>query len=222
MEIKPLIEKYRNLILVFLAPKIIRFICGTSKMERVNFEVVGETKKIFGNVIFAFWHGRQMALVYAHKDENVIIMTSYSIDGELQSGIMSSFGYEIVRGSHQKRGAIEGTIEIIRKMKEDGMDSSFAVDGPKGPAFEAKQGVVYIAQKTGRPIIPITSSAKSKKILSNWDKYLVPSPFNKLYVVYGSPVLVAPEDDLSKKSIELSAELNRITMEADKLAASAR
>jgi hypothetical protein len=211
-------EDVRNFFLARFAPLIIKSICGTSKIERINYDGALEAKKKHGKVIYAFWHGRQLALAHAHRDEGVIIMTSYSKDGELQSRIMGSLGYEIVRGSYGKRGAVEGTIETIRKMKEERRDSAFAVDGPKGPAFEVKEGAVYIAQKTGAPIIPITSSAKCRKILPNWDRYLVPAPFNRFIIVYGKPVSAAPGDDLTAKAQELKAELDRITTEADRLA----
>ncbi|MEW6040163.1 MAG: lysophospholipid acyltransferase family protein, partial [Elusimicrobiota bacterium] len=217
MEIKSYIEDFRNLLLKGIAPLVIKFICGSSKIEKVNFEAIEGLRKKFGSIIYAFWHGRQLALLYNHRQEGVVIMSSYSKDGELQTKILTSFGYDVVRGSHQKRGAVEGTIEMLKKVEHQNKDAAFAVDGPHGPGFEVKEGVLYIARKTKRPILPISYSAKYRKVLSNWDRYLAPAPFNRIVIVYGRPVEVNENDDLSKKALELAAELNRITDYADKV-----
>ena len=204
----------KNKILSYLAYLIINFVCATSKIIRINKETVDELKSKFGSVIYAFWHGRQFVLVYSHRFENISIMTSYSADGELQTNILSKFGYDLVRGSHKKRGAVEATLELIKKI-EKGQDIAFAVDGPHGPGFQVKPGTLFIAQKTGKPIIPVSTSAKYKKILSNWDRYLIPAPFNKCVIVYGKPIEVKPEDDLELKSKELETALNEAMKSAD-------
>ncbi len=206
----------KNKLLSIFAYLVINFVCATSKIIKFNKEIVDKLKNKFGSVIYAFWHGRQFILVYSHKFENISIMTSYSKDGELQTNILSKFGYDLVRGSHKKRGAVEATLEIIKKI-ENGQDVAFAVDGPHGPGFEVKPGVLFIAQKTGRPIIPVATSAKHKKILSNWDRYLIPAPFNKCVIVYGKPVEVKKEDDLQAKSKELENALNEVMKTADML-----
>ena len=44
--------------------------------------------------------------------------------------------------------------EIIRAARER-MSFAFTPDGPRGPARVASEGVVYAAQMTGLPIVPI-------------------------------------------------------------------
>ncbi|MDI6641637.1 MAG: lysophospholipid acyltransferase family protein [Elusimicrobiota bacterium] len=198
-------------ILSIIAYIIINFVGITSKIKRVNFQTVIKEKQKRKNVIYAFWHGRQFLLVFAHKFENIAIMTSLSRDGELQTKILSKFGYDLVRGSHKKRGAAQATLELIKKI-EQGQDVAFAVDGPHGPGFKVKDGVIFLAQKTGRVIIPVSASAKYKKEFNKaWDKYLLPFPFNRCVIVYGKPIEVSKTDNIEAKSKELEAELNNIT-----------
>lgn len=213
---KSFFESIKNEFISILAFLIINFVGFTSKIIKVNREILEQEENNSGSVIFAFWHGRQFLLVFTHKFEGVSIMSSFSRDGELQTKIMSKFGYNLVRGSHKKRGAVESTLELIKRAK-GGRDIAFAVDGPHGPGFQAKPGALFIAQKANRVVIPITSSAKHRKIFNNWDKYLFPFPFNKCVVVYGKPVEIKEGDDLNIKLQELEKELNNITEQADKV-----
>lgn len=197
----------KNQLISFLAYIVIYFISITSRIIKI-----GVPEKS-GNVIYAFWHGRQFLLVYTHRFENVHIMTSLSKDGELQTAILSKFGYRLIRGSSSRRAA-EATLEMMKRI-ESGYDVAFAVDGPRGPAFKVKPGIVFLAQKTNRVIIPVSTSAKRRKIFSNWDRYLLPFPFNYAVVVYGKPIVVTSEDDISHKCQEIEHELIRITTLAD-------
>lgn len=222
------IPNFLQSILSIIAYLIINFVGVTSKITRVNFQsVLDEKKKRNGNVIYAFWHGRQFLLVYAHKFENVAIMTSMSRDGELQTKILYKFGYDLVRGSHRKRGAAQATLKLMKKLEGEeklgarreviGQDVAFAVDGPHGPGFKVKEGILFLAQKTCCVIIPVSTSAKYKKVFNKtWDKYLLPFPFNRCVIIYGKPIEVTKSDELTRKSAELENELNKITQLADK------
>jgi len=203
-----------NYIISFIAFFIINFVGFSSRIKKINYEILQQEKIKNKNIIYAFWHGRQFLLVFLHRFKKICIMTSYSRDGDLQTKILSKFGYILVRGSTGKKGAVKSTLELIKALKQ-GYDVAFAVDGPAGPAFKVKPGVIYLAQKTQKVIIPLTSSAKNKKILNNWDRYLVPFPFNDCRVVYGKPVYVNKDDSIEHKCFELQQELNRITNLAD-------
>ncbi|MDD5354327.1 MAG: hypothetical protein PHF95_03995, partial [bacterium] len=79
--------------------------------------------------------------------------------------------------------------------------------------------VLYIAQKTGLPIVPLSFSARRKIVLhNNWDKFVIPYPFNSIIVANGNPLYIQKTDDLEVKKKELQAALNLLTDETDKLA----
>ena len=52
-------------------------------------------------------------------------------------------------------------------------------------------------------------------MIKNWDDFWIPFPFNEAWVVFGNPIFVSENDDLKAKALELKAELDRITLEAD-------
>ena len=168
------------------------------------------------NIIFAFWHGRQFLLFHNHRELRAVIPASESRDGEIQAGILARFGFDVVRGSSKRKGdrALLGLVDGLRK----GKHIALAVDGPRGPLYEVKQGVTYLAGKLNKPIVPVITSAKRYWILEKiWDKYLLPLPWTRGVVVYGDPITVVgtSEDELEAKRNELQAALNRLMAEAD-------
>lgn len=182
----------------------------------VNQEIPLRLKEDGKNFIYAFWHGRQFLLFHNHRNSGVVIPASESRDGEIQAGILTRFGFDVVRGSSKRKGdrALLGLVDGLRK----GKDIALAVDGPRGPVFEVKQGVTYLAGKLNKPIVPVITSAKRYWILEKiWDKYLMPFPFTKGVIVYGEPIVVhdISEGELESKRQELTNALNRVMKEAD-------
>jgi len=160
-----------------------------------------------GGVIYGFLHGEQFILYRLHEKRGVTIMTSMSRDGELQTGILMKFGYKIVRGS-SSRGGAEALINMIEIMRRDKSSVAFAVDGPRGPVEKVKPGIIYLAMKTGRPIVPLrvfyTSFFTLKK---TWDQYKVPLPFSKANVIYGKPFYIKKDQYSDDEIQKLCAEL---------------
>jgi lysophospholipid acyltransferase (LPLAT)-like uncharacterized protein len=170
------------------------------------------------NVIYAFWHGRQFLLFYAYRNTGVVIPASESRDGEIQAGIIGRFGLGVVRGSSKRKGAqaLLGLVDALRT----GKDIAIAVDGPRGPVYEVKQGITYIAGKLSIPIVPLIVAAKRAWVLEKiWDKYQLPRPFTECVIVYGKPIMVkgTGEEELENKRKELTASLNAIMARADGL-----
>ena len=66
----------------------------------------------------------------------------------------------------------------------------FTPDGPKGPRREAHGGVVYLASKSGVPVMPVAVAASAYWQLKTWDRYLIPKPFARVHIHMGVPVEV--------------------------------
>ncbi len=192
----------------WLAWFIIQTIGRTLKIKRINFDIVKEVKRKNKNIIYTFFHGEQFVLIFLHRHSELVIMTSLSRDGELQTRILKKFGYDLVRGS-TKKGYTSGTISLVDKLLS-GQDCAFAVDGPKGPAFKVKPGAVFVAQRVNGVIIPVRVVVKHKIQLNNWDRYILPLPFSKVYVLYGPPMEIKPQDSLKEKCHQLEIQLNSI------------
>ena len=148
--------------------------------------------------VVVFFHGRQFLLTYQLQGTPTAIMAGISYMGEIQSRILRSFGFTIIKGSSTK-GGVRVLVEMIGLVKK-GHIGAFAVDGPKGPYQEVKPGVVFVAKKLGVPVIPIATSASPSLIFGSvWDRYLLPLPFSKCTVHFGEPLTF--DSDLSEESI---------------------
>ncbi|OGW33390.1 MAG: hypothetical protein A2X58_03855 [Nitrospirae bacterium GWC2_56_14] len=206
----------RTRILSFIGWTLLSLWCRTLRITFVNKTVPDGLKAQGKNIIFAFWHGRQFLLFHTHRRLGVVIPASESKDGEIQAGILTRFGFEVVRGSSKRKGAqaLLGLVDGLRR----GKHIALAVDGPRGPLYEVKQGVTYLAGKLDKPIVPVITSAKRFWVLGRvWDKYLLPVPFTRAVVLYGEPIMVngTSEDVLESKRGELQTALNRLMAEAD-------
>jgi len=206
----------RARILSFVGWTLLSLWCRTLRITFVNKNIPDSFKAEGRNIIFAFWHGRQFLLFHTHRALGVVIPASESRDGEIQSGILTRFGFEVVRGSSKRKGAqaLLGLVDGLRR----GKHIALAVDGPRGPLYEVKQGVTYLAGKLDKPIVPVITSAKRFWVLDRiWDKYLLPVPFTRAIVLYGEPIMVngTSEEVLEAKRGELQTALNRLMADAD-------
>lgn len=191
-----------------------------SRTVRIRFEnkSVPEVLSAEGkNFIYAFWHGRQFLLFHNHRHSGIVIPASESRDGDIQAEILYRFGFDVVRGSSKRRGdrALLGLVDGLKK----GKIIALAVDGPRGPIYEAKQGVIYLAGKLNKPIIPVATSAKRYWLLDKiWDKYLLPVPFSEGIIMYGEPIIVEgiSEEELETNRRKLETVLSNLTTRADK------
>ena len=187
----------------------------------ISFDYSGYSKithlAVSGKVIYAVWHSRILPFVYLYKNHSGTALVSQSEDGDVAVRIIKAMGNDSVRGS-TTRGGMRALAEMIRKLKNDGGPALVTPDGPQGPRFKVQPGVIRLAKKTGYPILPVTYSAERIKVLSTWDRFILPFPFTRCRIIYGSPVFVPP--DISKEEenqlgFQLEKELQHITADAD-------
>lgn len=165
--------------------------------------------------IYAFWHQRQVYFTWTHRGDPADTLVSKSKDGELIARTMRLCRMGARRGSSSRGGAA-----AVREMMESvqaGRDLAITPDGPRGPAREVKEGVVFLAQKLGIPILPLTNALTRRKELARaWDRFQIPLPFGRAVVRYAEPIFVGPDDDLAAKARELKESLDRITELAER------
>jgi lysophospholipid acyltransferase (LPLAT)-like uncharacterized protein len=172
-------------------------------------------------VLYAFWHGHQFLLLPAYSHQGVAVMTDLSWAGRIQAGLMIRLGFRVVGGSSRRR-AVQAVAEMKQTL-ESGCSGAIAVDGPAGPIYESKPGVLYLARKLGYPIVPVVVSARhSWRIRRAWCLYMVPAPFTKCLVLTGKPIVLAADDVFEPEDLDdILVELTRVADERVGLKASA-
>ena len=202
-----------------LARVLIRSVTWTVRIRCEGVQILDELESAGRTSIVAFFHGRQFLPTGFLAGRKMGIMSSLSRDGELQTRVMGGLGYAVVRGS-ASRGGARGLIGLMRLM-EKGYHATVAVDGPKGPIHEVKPGAVFLAKKTGAPVIGLASSARPAHIFSRaWDLFLLPWPFSKGAVIFSDPIYF--DDDMSEEAMArdshfLKEELLRLQERADEI-----
>lgn len=168
-------------------------------------------------VILAFWHSRILFMPFPYQGRKGCIMNSIHRDGEIITRVIKRFGISAVRGSSTRgwMGGLKGMLEAYRH----GYDLIVVPDGPRGPRYQAKSGVLQLARATGAPIFPITCSAAWKLTVPSWDQLIIPLPFSRVRYVAGAKILVPPDASpalMEEKRQALENSLMRITNEADR------
>ena len=167
-------------------------------------------------MLACFWHGRLLAMPFAYEWPRVKVLISRHRDGEFIARIIRYFGIGAVRGSHRKAG-VSSVREILAELKQ-GTTIAITPDGPKGPRYRIKQGIIEMARITQRPIVPVTYSASRKKVFASWDRFVLPYPFSKVLFLWGDPVYVARDvngDTIEALRQQVESALVSLTEAAD-------
>jgi hypothetical protein len=170
------------------------------------------------HVVLAFWHNRAVMMPIACKDRGrkLCIMNSQHRDGEIATRAAARWGIRAVRGS-ATRGGAAGFLQLLNAYR-GGEDIAVVPDGPRGPRYVAKPGVIHLARAAGAPIYPVTYAARRARQLHSWDRLIIPLPFSQIVYVFGEPLEVArhcTNQEIEAKRLELEARLNAITAAAE-------
>lgn len=168
--------------------------------------------------IYAMWHAHQCC-IHGIKDKgNLNVLISRSIDGEIIARIVEKWGFKTVRGSKGKKGSVEATMQLIDRLKNNEC-IAMMVDGPSGPAFIAKNGVVKIAKMSGAPIVPIYWYSPNKTLLKlpSWDGFRYPFGYTQLLNLYGEPIYVNA-DNTDEQDEEVRIQLQKSLKDLEKRA----
>ncbi len=212
----PLLNELKFSLVAHLCSGLIRLVGLTSKINYIRPEILEDflfQKKPF---ILAFWHNRQFFLAYPKAHHGISVLVSQSKDGEYIARAVKNLGINSIRGS-SSRGGVKALTDMMRILRKGGK-LAITPDGPRGPIFEVQPGVIHIAQKTGVAIIPACCSYARKKIFKSWDLYQVPSPFNKIFVSYGTPLYFSKEETFETASQRIKKALDELTQQTDLLA----
>ena len=156
-------------------------------------------------IVFAFWHGHELAMIGFSKHYKFATMTSVSSDGQLMEKVLNWMGAKTSKGS-SSRNAVQGLKGLLRLAKS-GYIPVVPVDGPRGPIYEPKPGVFEISRLLGAKIYPGGVAASSSYLFEkSWNKTFLPLPFSKVHISWGEPFSPITKD-LDPRDPELAKRL---------------
>lgn len=151
-----------------------------------------------GAVIVPFWHYSILYIFHHVRHYPGVALVSASRDGDYIARIAELQNFETVRGSSNKQG-MQALKKLLRAMKA-GKHVGIVADGSQGPARRFQPGAVFLASKTGAPLLPIVWAAERYITFASWDRTILPYPFSRIIVRYGKPIFLSK--NLDAKDIE--------------------
>lgn len=173
-------------------------------------------------VIYCVWHDHLVLAMASYDDhalekwheKGLATMISASGDGALLAAVLARFGVQTIRGSTSRRGP-QALLEATRWLRK-GYSVAITPDGPRGPSRKVQDGIIYLAQVSGRPIIPISNFTRWKIRLRSWDRFQIPLPFARCELYDNDPISVpreATDAEREKLRFKLEESMRAITLD---------
>ena len=144
-----------------------------------------------GRYLFCTWHDTIVMPLFHGPQIATAGMVSGHTDGSFLAFAMEFLHIKPVRGSSGKRGvkALREAITVVQNYH-----ITITPDGPRGPRRVMKDGIIFLAAKSGRPIVPLAYRVSSCwKISGKWTDLVIPKPFSKVTAFLDEPIYV-PEN----------------------------
>jgi len=198
---------------VFILASYIFFVGITSKFildSPFNLSFLKDKKK---RKIFAFWHNRIFWFCWMFRNTGISIPVSTHRDGKFIAKVARLFGYRIIEGSSSKN-----PVKVLKNIISDlekGYTVAVTPDGPKGPLYSFKEGLLYAAFKTKTPVICATWYARYVVRFKSWDRFILPLPFNTFYVKYTDEYNINSNKKIEYFKEIIQSELVKISRETE-------
>lgn len=175
-------------------------------------------------VIVAVWHGQHVLMPAIPIGFTASVMISRSLDGEITARVAEAYGSTPIRASGGRnakhtlsKGALKGFLDMLSALRR-GENVLQTADIPKGTPRRAGLGIITLAKKSGRAIVPVAVASSKRWVLpSSWDRTTINRPFGKSAIVAGERIYVpsnANDEEMENCRIRLQVELDRITKRA--------
>ena len=179
-------------VLTWIASGLLKLLGGTLRWKFVDEAGYFQRKKN-EPLLVGVWHNRILVLPlcfewFCRRSRRLTILTSASRDGALLAQLVDRFGMESVLGSSSRKG-VEALRRLLRLL-EEGCDVAITPDGPRGPLYQINPGLIYLATKSGLPIMTIRVEYEDYWELRSWDKFRIPKPFSRVEIRFQALVHV--------------------------------
>jgi len=208
----------------FAIANTIRNWLGTLSYQRVLYDESADpaSSQFQGPAIFLFWHEYIACPFYLRGNTGIAMLLSQHRDADWLADAAPHMGFDTIRGSTY-RGGTKALLKIMREL--DGRNLAITPDGPRGPRRRMAQGPIYVASRTGMPLILLGIGYSHPWRMPTWDRFALPRPYSDARVIAG-PKIHLPRD-LDRNGVEhyrqqMETLLNRLTIEAEAWAASGK
>lgn len=192
-----------------LARLLFQLLVGTIRLEVRGGKTLEEyvtrlnTEPNAPPLIIALWHNQLLLVPLLRRFAPITkasAIISKSRDGDWLAAFVKTFrDADVIRVGHSSRhGALLQMIDALNQK----IVVLITPDGPRGPRYEVKDGVIYSAKKSNALIFPLQWQASHIWELNTWDKFRIPRPFSKVTMTISEPIACA--DNLKEHELKES------------------
>ncbi|HET6324855.1 MAG TPA: lysophospholipid acyltransferase family protein [Planctomycetaceae bacterium] len=204
-------NRYLTTLIGIVAVALVRLLFRTCRIEIATevpgccpYEDTGDRR-----FLYCVWHDDILMTVFCGRPKRMAGLVSPHQDGSYLAEAMQRVGITSVRGS-SKRGASRAMRELLDRVRD--LHVAITPDGPRGPRRQMKTGIIFLASRSGRVIIPTAYACRNPwRIRGNWTDMQLPRPFTKVHA-RGGPAFVVPPD-LEREELEVYAQRLQVEME---------
>jgi lysophospholipid acyltransferase (LPLAT)-like uncharacterized protein len=204
-------NRYLTKLIGIVAVAFVRLLFKTCRIEIATevpgccpYEDTGDRR-----FLYCVWHDDILMTVFCGRPKRMAGLVSPHQDGSYLAEAMQRVGITSVRGS-SKRGASRAMRELLDRVRD--LHVAITPDGPRGPRRQMKTGIIFLASRSGRVIIPTAYVCRHPwRIRGNWTDMQLPRPFTKVHA-RGGPAFVVPPD-LEREELEVYAQRLQVEME---------
>jgi lysophospholipid acyltransferase (LPLAT)-like uncharacterized protein len=165
-------------------------------------------------VAFVVWHNRLFLTPEIFRryrgGRPLVALISASGDGAWLTAFFSLVGMRAARGSSSRLGREAATALV--EAQRAGYDIGITPDGPRGPCYAMKPGVVIVPRRTHAPLLLIGGEFSSTWQLKSWDRFYLPKPFSRVRL----RCELIPPDQLADREAALALlEARMVAINAD-------
>ncbi len=189
---------------------------------RIHIEIADpslDSRQRLAGCIYCIWHEDIIAGAMAFGEYNLKVLVSQSQDGEYIARTIERLGFTTIRGSWQRGGA-QALREAIRAVRANCL--AITPDGPKGPRRAIKDGLTYLASRSGAPVVAVGYAYSRAYRFGSWDRLAIAWPWTRV-VVYVMPGLEVPrsagKEEFEQYSQQLQARMADANARAEQLLA---
>ncbi len=208
-------QRYAPYIIVYMTKGLLRLLLSTCRIEVEGLEQF-ISLATYKRSILMLWHNRLAILpeiLRSHTPGHLIYRAfiSQSRDGELLAILANSYeAGRTLRVPHNARHQALG--KMIAQLKQGGEVMVITPDGPRGPRYQVKPGIIVAAKESSASIVPLTWAADRFWQLKTWDKLILPKPFSRILVKFGDPIYIPKESErfLKEETVRLQCILDEL------------
>jgi len=138
--------------------------------------------------LYAFWH-ETLLFATLFPTTRVHVLISQHADGEFIAQVCRHLRIGVIRGS-STRGGAGGVWDMLALARRSHL--AITPDGPRGPRRRVQLGTIFVAAKTGLPIVPFGVGFARAWRARSWDRFAVPYPYSLATCVGAAPITVPP------------------------------